>query len=44
MCVIYPDAVIVVLPLNFHTVKKSKVIAKAGKVHGFFTCSSYYKE
>lgn len=30
MCVIYQGAVIVVLTLNFHTVKKSKVIAKAG--------------
>lgn len=44
MCVIYPDAVIVLLTLNFHTVKKSKVIAKAGKLYGFFACSSYYKE
>lgn len=36
MCVIYQDAVIVVLTRNFHTVKKSKVTAKAGKVCSFF--------
>lgn len=36
MCVIYQDAVIVALTLNFHSAKKSKVIAKAGKVCGFF--------
>lgn len=36
MCVIYQDAVIAVLTRNFHTVKKSKVIAKAGKVCDFF--------
>lgn len=36
MCVIYQDAVIVVLTRNFRTVKKSKVTAKAGKVCGFF--------
>lgn len=43
MCVIHQDAVIVVLTLNFHTVKKSKVIAKAGKSGAFFICTSCYK-
>lgn len=44
MCVIHQDAVIVVLTLNFHTVKKSKVIAKAGKSGAFFICTSCYKQ